>query len=180
MGQPFVPCYMVLDDEGRALYPLGQTMFNDGAYENYEWSQDNLKEVQNGLLRKADSIEELSEMIGCPVEELLATVETWNESCEKGVDELGRPPKSMVAVRKPPFYLAEIWPVVSNTQGGPVHDEKRRVVNAYGEPIPRLYTAGELGGIWGSLYLSGGNLTECFVSGRIAGRTVAAEDSRPE
>jgi predicted oxidoreductase len=69
--------------------------------------------------------------------------------------------------------------VVSNTQGGPVHDEKRRVVNAYGEPIPRLYTAGELGGIWGSLYLSGGNLTECFVSGRIAGRTVAAEDSRP-
>ena len=179
MGQPFVPCYMVLDDEGRALYPLGQTMFNDGAYENYEWSRDNLKEVQNGLLRKADSIEELAEMIGCPVDELSATVETWNESCEKGVDEFGRPPKSMVAVRKPPFYLAQIWPVVSNTQGGPVHDEKRRVVNAYGEPIPRLYTAGELGGIWGSLYLSGGNLTECFVSGRIAGRTVAAEDSRP-
>tara|TARA_B100000530_G_scaffold332323_1_gene278482 strand:- start:29 stop:1555 length:1527 start_codon:yes stop_codon:yes gene_type:complete len=179
MGQPFVPCYMILDDDARQLYPLGQTMFNDGDFENYEWSQDNLKEVQNGLIRKADSVEELAEMIGCPVNELGSTIENWNESCDAGADDFGRPPKSMVPVRQAPFYLAEIWPVVSNTQGGPVHDEKRRVVNAYGEPIPRLYTAGELGGIWGSLYLSGGNLTECFVSGRISGREAAAEVNRP-
>ena len=78
MGQPYVPCYMILDDEGRALYPLGQTMFNDSDYENYEWSRDNLKEVQNGLIQKADSIEELADMIGCPSEELVATVESWN------------------------------------------------------------------------------------------------------
>ncbi len=178
MGQPYVPCYMILDDEGRALYPLGQTMFNDSAYENYEWSQDNLKEVQNGMIKKADSIGELAEMIGCDPEELDASVDRWNVSCDSGSDDLGRPPKSMVPLRKPPFYLAEVWPCVSNTQGGPVHDEKRRVINAYGEPIPRLYTAGELGGIWGSLYLSGGNLTECFVSGRIAGRGAAGEAAR--
>ncbi|MEC7537615.1 MAG: FAD-binding protein, partial [Pseudomonadota bacterium] len=164
----------------RQLYPLGQTMFNDGDYEIYEWSQDNLKEVQNGLVRKADTLEELAEMIGCPVEELTSTVANWNKSCDAGVDELGRPPKSMVPMRQAPFYLAEVWPIVSNTQGGPVHDEKRRVVNAYGEPIPRLYTAGELGGIWGSLYLSGGNLTECFVSGRISGREAASEASRTD
>ena len=178
MGQPYVPCFMILDDEGRALYPLGQTMFNDGDYENYEWSRDNLKEVQNGLIKKADSIEELAEMIGCPSDELTATVESWNAACDTGSDDMGRPPKSMVPLRTPPYYLAEVWPCVSNTQGGPVHDEKRRVVNAYGEPIPRLYTAGELGGIWGSLYLSGGNLTECFVSGRIAGRAAAGETER--
>ena len=175
MGQPYVPCYMILDDEGRTLYPLGQTMFNDGAYENYEWSHDNLKEVQNGIIKKADSIEELAEMIGCPVDKLTATVDAWNKSCDAGVDDMGRPAKSMVPLRKAPFYMAEVWPVVSNTQGGPVHDEKRQVINAYGEPIPHLYTAGELGGIWGSLYLSGGNLTECFVSGRIAGRGAATE-----
>ena len=178
MGQPYVPCYMILDDEGRALYPLGQTMFNDSDYENYEWSRNNLTEVQNGLIKKADSIEELADMIGCPSEELVATVESWNVSCDTGADDMGRPPKSMVPLRKPPYYLAEVWPCVSNTQGGPVHDEKRRVVNAYGEPIPRLYTAGELGGIWGSLYLSGGNLTECFVSGRIAGCAAAGEAKR--
>ena len=89
MGQPYVPCYMILDDEGRALYPLGQTMFNDSDYENYEWSRDNLKEVQNGLIQKADSIEELADMIGCPAEELVATVESWNVSCDIGADDNG-------------------------------------------------------------------------------------------
>src|SRR5689334_11053160 len=63
---------------------------------------------------------------------------------------------------------------VSNTQGGVVHDAKQRVLNSYGEAIPRLYEAGELGSIWSHLYLVGGNIAECFVSGRIAAREVAA------
>jgi predicted oxidoreductase len=66
--------------------------------------------------------------------------------------------------------------VVSNTQGGPRHDSKQSIVNPYGEPIPRLYEAGELGSIWGYLYLVGGNLAECFISGRIAGREAANLD----
>ena len=34
--------------------------------------------------------------------------------------------------------------------------------------------SGELGSALGHLYLSGGNIAECLVSGRIAGRNVAA------
>lgn len=64
--------------------------------------------------------------------------------------------------------------MVSNTQGGPVHDAVQRVIDPYGEPIARLYEAGEVGSIWGHLYLSGANLSECFTGGRIAGREVAA------
>ena len=180
MGQPYVPCYMILDEAGRPLYPLGQTMFNDRAYDTYDWSRDNLKEVQNGILQKADSISALAAMIGCPGAELEATVAAWNDACAAGRDPLGRPPKSMLPLASPPFYLAEVWPVVSNTQGGPVHDTRRRALTPFGEPIPRLYTAGELGGIWGNLYLSGGNLTECFVSGRIAGREAAGLENWTE
>jgi succinate dehydrogenase/fumarate reductase flavoprotein subunit len=77
-------------------------------------------------------------------------------------------------IATPPFYFGEVWPVVSNTQGGPVHDSSQRVLNPFAEPIPGLYVAGELGSIWGHLYLSGGNLAECFITGRIAG-THAAE-----
>ena len=47
------------------------------------------------------------------------------------------------------------------------------VLNPFGEAIPRLFEAGECGGIWGFLYISGANLTECFVGGRIAGREAA-------
>jgi predicted oxidoreductase len=54
-----------------------------------------------------------------------------------------------------------------------VHDEKQRIIDAFGDPIPRLYAAGELGSSFGHLYLSGGNIAECFVTGRIAGRNAA-------
>jgi predicted oxidoreductase len=62
---------------------------------------------------------------------------------------------------------------VSNTQGGPAHDERQRVLDAFGDPIPGLYAAGELGSVFGHLYMSGGNLAECFIGGRIAGREAA-------
>ena len=38
-----------------------------------------------------------------------------------------------------------------------------------------VVVAGELGSIWGFLYLAGGNLAECFISGGIAGVNAAAE-----
>jgi predicted oxidoreductase len=55
-----------------------------------------------------------------------------------------------------------------------VHDEEQRVLDAFGAPIPGLYEAGEIGSVFGHIYMSGGNLAECFVGGRIAGRNAAA------
>jgi predicted oxidoreductase len=79
----------------------------------------------------------------------------------------------MVRIATPPFYFAEVYPVCSNTHGGPVHDVEQRVIDAFGQPINRLYAAGELGGVFGHLYVSGGNLAECFVGGWTAGRNAA-------
>lgn len=171
--QPYIPCYAVVDEEGRQMYPLGGVVFNDSMVEPYEWSQDNLKEVQNGILTKCDTVAQLAEAIGCEESALQTSLDRWNEDCESGQDSAhARPAQSMALIRTPPFYLGTIWPVVSNTQGGPVHDAKQRILNPYGEPIPRLYEAGEVGSIWGHLYLSGANLSECFIGGRIAGREV--------
>ena len=63
-----------------------------------------------------------------------------------------------------------------NTHGGPVHNAHQQVMNGLDEPIPRLYVAGELGGVFGHLYLAGGNLAECFVGGWTAGRHAAGLD----
>ena len=78
-------------------------------------------------------------------------------------------------VLRSPFYAMEAWPIVSNTQGGPVHDPRQRVLDALGKPIPRLYVAGDISSIFGHLYLEAGNITECFVGGKIAGGSAAAE-----
>lgn len=170
------PAYLIVDDEGRKLYPLGHLVYNDSAYAPYRWSPDNLGEIEAGLLKRADSIEALAAIIGADRAAVAETIKRWNEACAQGRDEeFGRPAESMVPVAKFPLLVGEVWPVVSNTQGGPVHDERQRVLNSFGEPIARLYEAGELGSIWGRLYLGGGNLSECFVTGRIAGCEAAKE-----
>ena len=42
------------------------------------------------------------------------------------------------------------------------------------KPIPRLYVAGEISSIYGQLYLEAGNITECFVAGKIAGQNAGS------
>ncbi|MEX2616093.1 MAG: FAD-binding protein [Alphaproteobacteria bacterium] len=44
-----------------------------------------------------------------------------------------------------------------------------------GTPIPRLYSAGELGSIYSYLYQGTGNIGECLAFGRIAAREAVAE-----
>jgi succinate dehydrogenase/fumarate reductase flavoprotein subunit len=166
---PRLPSYVIFDEEGRRMYPVAQAVYNDRNASQFTWSDDNLREVEQGILKRADSVAELARFVGCEPAVLEASIARWNEQVDSGVDDdFARPAATMTPVRTPPFYLGEVWPVVSNTQGGPVHDEHQRVLNPYGEPIPRLFEAGELGSIWGSLYLVGGNLSECFITGRVA------------
>ena len=62
-----------------------------------------------------------------------------------------------------------------NTQGGPRRNEKGQIVRPDGQPIPRLYSAGELGSIYSYLYQGTGNIGECLAFGRISGRNAVAE-----
>ncbi len=169
-----VPAWLIVDDAGRRLYPLGAPTYNDRAA-RMDWSKDNLAEVRQGVLSRAGDLDELAGRIGAPAAALKDTILRWNAAVASGApDEFGRPPSSRVPISSPPFVVAPVWPVVSNTQGGPVHDEAQRVQDAFGRPIARLYAAGELGSVFGHLYMSGGNLAECFVGGRIAGRGAAS------
>ena len=61
-----------------------------------------------------------------------------------------------------------------NTQGGPRRNSKAQILRADGLPVPRLYSAGELGSVLGKLYpAAGGNLSECIAFGRIAGENAS-------
>jgi succinate dehydrogenase/fumarate reductase flavoprotein subunit len=171
---PRNPAFMICDEAGRKMYPLGKATSNDPGV-RYDWSEDNLKEIELGILKRADTIEGLAIALGLEPESVMASVTRWNEMCAAGSDqEFGRPGGTMTPIRTPPYYGAPVWATLSNTQGGPVHDAQCRIIDVYGKPIPRLYAAGELGSAFGHLYLSGGNIAECFVTGRIAGRNAAA------
>ena len=61
-----------------------------------------------------------------------------------------------------------------NTTGGPKRDASARIVHTDGTPVERLFSAGELGSVWAWYYQGAGNVSECMVFGRIAGRNAAA------
>lgn len=171
-----VPAWLIADEDGRALYPFGRPTHNERGIA-YDWSRDNRKEIGLGILRQADSLEELAAGTGLPADRLTEEIQRWNAACTAAEDrDFGRPPTSMMPLRRPPFCYGEVWPVVSNTQGGPVHDAEQRVLDPYDAPIGHLYAAGELGSAFGHLYMSGGNLAECFIGGAITGRNAAARE----
>jgi predicted oxidoreductase len=125
-------------------------------------------------LVRAESIAELAQKLRLEPAALAASVERWNTHCDARRDsDHGRRPETMTALRSPPYYAGRLWPVLINTHGGPVHNAQQQVLDPYGVAIPRLYAAGELGGVFGHIYMAGGNLAECFVGGRNAARHAA-------
>jgi succinate dehydrogenase/fumarate reductase flavoprotein subunit len=173
---PRNPAFLITDDIGRQMYPLGKPLYNDPEVA-MEWSSDNRREIEAGILTAADTPAELAQRLGLPEAEVEQSMAEWNRACQSGRDNtFGRPPASMHPLLQPPFYGAPLIPVVSNTQGGPRRDAQQRVLDPYGHPIPGLYAVGECGSSFGFLYLSGGNIAECFVSGRIAGVEATRRD----
>lgn len=140
---------------------------------NYEWSADNSVELEKGWIIKADTIEELAEKIGRDPETLRATIDRYNEMCEKGVDEdFGRNPETMAPIEEGPFYSVEIVPCIVATTGGAVRNPKSQVLDWNNNVIPNLYTAGELGSYVSNLYQNGIFLNECISSGRAAAQDI--------
>ncbi|MBR1124860.1 FAD-dependent oxidoreductase [Bradyrhizobium lablabi] len=173
---PRIPAHIVFDENGRRMYPLGRCAIN-GRDGWYEWSADNYREIELGFFRRFDSWDALAQGIGVDPGILKEEIATWNRACAAGDDEaFGRRSDTMVPLDTPPFYVGQVWPLVINTQGGPVHNVRQEVLNPFGEAIPGLYAAGELGSVFGHLYLSGGNLAECMIGGRIAGREAAKRE----
>lgn len=176
-GYPRIPCYLIFDEQARVEGPIAEPLgLRDHAY---EWSKDNCREIEKGWIMSASTIDELAVRIKVDAAHLRETVSRWNRFVAEGSDPDFKRPKETMAgpISTPPYYAMEAWPVITNTQGGPEHDERQRVINFAGEAVPRLYAAGELGSMFGHLYELGGNIGECISSGRIAGMNVAKEES---
>jgi succinate dehydrogenase/fumarate reductase flavoprotein subunit len=177
-----VPVHLIFDESVRKAGPVcgkpaGWTWSWDVIYGDiYQWSADNSQEIKKGWIKQASSIGELARKVGLDPGVLEKTVERYNAFCHQGKDEdFNRHPDSLKPLSTPPFCIMELSPTLINTQGGPRRNEKAQIVDTRGKPIPRLYSAGELGSIHSYLYQGGGNLGECFAFGRIAGRNGASE-----
>jgi len=178
---PRVPSYYIFDRKRMEMGALGQlTSGPSGPEQLYRWSRDNSVELRRGWVIRGETLATLASRIGVSAAILEKTVARWNQLCVAGKDgDLGRDSAEMVPLDSPPFYAIRLFPGGSNTQGGPRRNSQAQVVDAFGEPIPGLYAAGECGSIYGMLYpAGGGNLAECIVFGRLAAENAVKEAPR--
>ncbi len=147
-----------------------------------------------GLCTKCETVAELAEAIGASEEHVAASLELYNGYAETGVDldyhrempfDDDNPAFTnteanddsdqieLVAINAP-YYVVRMYGSVLNTQGGPRRGAKGEVLDVEGNPIPRLYAAGEMGCVYGYAYNLGGNFSEAISSGRLAARSCSA------
>ena len=152
--------WYILDDEGY------QQMMAYSTAPNFEPSSE-------GYGYRANSIEELAGMAGLPANELVRTVEQWNQYCEAGEDPaFYRPAWTLTPIKTAPFHACHCSATMLNTDGGPRRNEHAQIIDLDGNPIPNLYSSGEFGSIWCHMYNGGGNLAECCTFSRIAVRNI--------
>ena len=151
-------------------------MMNSAVLENNGW--DKLEELaaEGNCVYKADTLEELAEMIGA--ENLTATVEAYNKDVAAGEDTaFGRSPESMVAFEEGPYYAVVTVPYVwSGTSGGVRANEDGYLQREDGSVITGLSLAGEILGpsnILGKINFGGINHSMCATWGIIAAENAA-------
>ena len=127
---------------------------------------------------EADTLEELAEMIGVPAENLVATVERYNEMCKEGHDlDYHKALRYLDAIDDPPYQAWKMQYFFYCTLAGVRCNDKLQVLDAEHEPIPGLYAGGNTVGYrFGSGYeslLHGGSNGLAATHGYIAGESAA-------
>ena len=123
--------------------------------------------LEQGALKKADTLEELANQLGLPQDAFLATVERYNELYDKQVDEdYGKEAFRLSEIRTAPFYGCWFGGSLLTTLDGLKINANMQVLDQALEPIPGLYAAGDCSG---SVF--SGNYPEYLV-GCAIGRTL--------
>lgn len=161
---------------GAAFQILDADIFASG--DNRVRILDFERRLEDGLMIRAESLEQLAQIVEIPVGALLATVKQYNGFVDSGCDaEFGR--KHLVhnhgalrRIERAPFYAYPSTAAVYGTYCGLRVDSAMRVLDVFGEPIAGLFAAGEIvGGLHGAAYMTGSALGKAAIFGRIAART---------
>ncbi len=133
----------------------------------------------DGLIVKADTIEELAEKLGLPAENLVATVDRYNELFDAQEDsDFGKEPYRLSELRTPPYEGVRMsGGYFLTTMDGIKIDTNLNVIDKNDNPIEGLYCAGDCSGSYFSdsypNLLAGAAAGRSVTFGRLAGRNAA-------
>lgn len=148
----------------------------------HDWTVGVADAIERGAIKKADTIEEVAELLELDPEMVAKAVEDWNAMCEKGVDEdLGFDPRFLIPIKKAPFYGIRIGAQLAATQAGVLVNDRMQVISTDGYVIPGLYagwhTAGGACGLGKTGNTIVGNSGLSWTGGYIAANAILAEEA---
>jgi 3-oxosteroid 1-dehydrogenase len=151
------PAWLVFDHTFMSKYPVAGSTPGQAP----EW------------MLQAESLDALAELAGIEAEQLVATVEKFNDDARQGIDsEFGRgsseqdrhlgdssvkPNPCLAPLETGPYYAVPLHAGTLGTSGGLATNHDGQVLNRHQEPIEGLYAAGNVsGGVFRNTYPGGG------------------------
>ena len=181
--QPDKCVYQILDDKIIKHYARnGLDYPNEVMRFNFD---EMFKDEMEGMLADypedffaADSIEELAEKIGIDADELVATVDEYNECCEERYDDVFlKDMKYLQALEGKHFYAVRMFSGAYGTLGGIKINRKLEVLTEDWKKIRGFYAAGsDVCDIYNGTYqylLAGNTMGFAVNSGRMAAEYAA-------
>lgn len=116
------------------------------------WKPDTTKKtvedaIKSGNGFRADTLEELADLIGVDKTNFINTVNKYNEMARAGEDtEFHKRKELLTTIEKPPFYALKFGPAMLVIPGGLEISENYEVVDDNKKPIPGLYAIGNVAG----------------------------------
>lgn len=174
--------WQIVDSITAQLYPVGFAMPRPVPKAPF---------LRSGYLIKADTLQELAQACGIDADHLNATVAEFNREARRGADpEFHRgetpfnryggdpdvkPNPTLAPIEKGPFYAVHVRQGSFGTFGGLRADERSRLLDQDGQPIPGAYVVGvDQKNLFGGFYPAGGvNIGPAMTFGYIAGLDLA-------
>lgn len=121
-----------------------------------------------------DSLDELAQAMGVDATVLKATVDDYNQACDKGRDEtFHKSARHLRPIRVPRFYAARFYLGGYGSLGGIRINWRTQVLTSEQDVIPGLYAAGrDANALYGDTYpymMAGNDSSFDYNTGRIAG-----------
>lgn len=180
--------------DGTAYYVVDQTLYESNQFGGHVGTQIDRAEDLGAPVVRADSLESLPgalEGLDLNADRAVETLREFNDAMRSGPGDTLVPPRNeqQRLLDTPPFYVVEVRPGITFTNGGLDVTHDMQVLDRRGtgssldhypadasdvivRPIPGLYAAGaDVGNVNNRHYLGG--LAVALVTGRIAGRSAA-------
>lgn len=110
--------------------------------------------LENGKLKKADTLADLAKQLNIPADTFENTVERYNELAFEGLDkDFGKPKRTLRSIEDGPFYGIAVGNWLLCTFNGVRINTDMQAIDNYGDAIDGLYMVGnDSGGFFSNSY----------------------------